>query len=105
MKRKDSKESPNRTQSVDTATGPSSPSAETPIPSPQKSLSHAIDDNNDEPLVSERAGQIAPRTETDANDDRRVQFDKTKINETATAEHENDEYNENPDDKKKKTKG
>lgn len=103
MKRKDSKESPNRTQSIETTTGPSSQSTDTPQPSPQKSLSHTIDDNNDEPLISERAGQNAPSLETDGNDDRRVQFDKSKINETN--EKDSDEYDENQDEKKKKTKG
>lgn len=98
MKRKDSKDSP-RTQSIETAT---SPSTGTPVPSPQKSLSHAIDDNDGEPLVSERAGQSAPDTNAEISD-RRVQFDKARTGELA--ERESDDYDENQDDKKKKAKG
>lgn len=107
MKRRDSKES-SRTQSFDTSitTSPSSTATGTPLTSPQKSLSHAIDEESGEPQVSQRAGHSEPHSDSDG-DGRRVQFNKTSASKpkTDSVDQENEEFDENPDEAKKKIKG
>lgn len=99
MKRKDSKES-----SIEASTtSVSSTPTVTPVSSPQKSASHTISDN-DEPLVSERAGRSGPQADTEI-EDRRVQFDKTKTTDDNGDDKKVDDGNANVDDTKKKPKG
>lgn len=107
MKRRDSKES-SRTQSFDTSitTSPSSTTTGTPITSPQKSLAHTIGEESAEPLVSQRAGHSEPHSDSDG-DGRRVQFNKTKSSKpkSDSFDQENEDFDENLDEAKKKIKG
>lgn len=104
MKRKDSKESYTTSQSFDT-TSPTSTATGTPITSPQKSLS-IREESNEEAMLSERAGHIGPHSDSSDTDERRVQFNKAKLNIETTGEMEEmDVANDDDDKEKKKHKG
>lgn len=77
MKRKDSKESYTTSQSIDT-TSPASTATGTPVTSPQKSLS-IREESNEEAMLSERAGHTGPHSDSSDTDERRVQFNKAKL--------------------------
>lgn len=77
MKRKDSKESYTTSQSIDT-TSPASTATGTPVTSPQKSVS-IREESNEEAMLSERAGHTEPHSDSSDTDERRVQFNKAKL--------------------------
>lgn len=106
MKRKDSKESYTTSQSFETSS-PASTATGTPITSPQKSVS-IREESNEEAMLSERAGHFEPHSDSDT-DERRVQFDKAKLQIETSGENiieEIDIADDDADDRdKKKHKG
>lgn len=102
MKRKDSKESYTTSQSFDT-TSPASTATGTPITSPQKSLS-IREESNEEAMLSERAGHSEPHSDSSDNEERRVQFNKAKLNIEATGENIIEEMEIADDDAEEKEK-
>lgn len=100
MKRKDSKES-YTSASFDTSS-PTSTATGTPITSPQKSLS-IREESHEEAMLSERAGHTEPHSDSDT-EERRVQFNKAKLNIEVTGENniEEMEMAEDADEKEKK---
>lgn len=105
LKRKDSKESSTQSGSMETAS-PTSTKTGTPVSSPQKSLSIA----EDVPILSEHMRPShEPHSDSSDGDERRVQFNKAKLNIEATGENiveEMDIADDETEDKvKKKQKG
>lgn len=84
MRRRESKES----------SSPGSTAPGTPITSPQRS----VQSHDSEALVSERAGHLDHRSDSD--DERRVQFNKTDLKDAKGGS-----IDDNDDDPKKKLKG